>query len=239
MSRRALAAGDTAPSRRHRKRVLTAEAPGQGHGPQPAAAASHSRRRALTAAGVHASLNSRLQSKPVKHSADLDEVGGASQDGRKSDGSSESSSRVPAHVGPTKTRRLEKGANLDPKRGATHLEKKSVTPKVMDDYRRRVKLALSFAKRRRLPARSGTDVDQLLTHFMNVKYRDGEHSSYGVKLLAAWMAIYPEFGKYGATHLPRTGRALKGWRRLVPGRTRKPYPSPIVAALVTALIHLG
>ncbi|CAK0910422.1 unnamed protein product [Prorocentrum cordatum] len=109
----------------------------------------------------------------------------------------------------------------------------------MDDYKRRARLALSFAQRRRLQARSQTDVDQLLTHFMNVKYRDGEHSSYGGKPLAGWMAVCPECGKCGNFKLPRAGRALKGWRRLVPGRCRKPCPFPLVAALVVALIHLN
>eukprot|EP00959_Pyramimonas_sp_CCMP1952_P143361 3001359-Pyramimonas_sp.AAC.1 len=61
---------------------------------------------------------------------------------------------------------------------------------------------------------------------MNTRYRDGEHSSHGVKLLAAWMAIYSEYCKNGVMKHPRSGRALKGWKRMVPGRTRKPCPFP-------------
>ncbi|CAK0839797.1 unnamed protein product [Prorocentrum cordatum] len=156
---------------------------------RPAPGGPKGRQRTLTEADVHASLNSRLRFKLAKPPVDLDEVGGASEEGRETDGSSGATSGVPVHCGPTRTRRLARYANLDPKRGATHLEQKSATPRVMDDNKRRMRLALSFAQRRRFQARSQTDV----------------HSSYGVKLLAGWMDVYPEYGKYGKFKLPRAG----------------------------------
>ncbi|CAK0791580.1 unnamed protein product [Prorocentrum cordatum] len=117
---------------------------------------------------------------------------------------------------------------------------KSMAPRVIEYYKRRVGIALDFPPRRRgRAAHSAECVDQLPTHLMNSRRRDGEHNSCGVELPAAWVAIIPEYGKCGTLRLPRSGRAQKGWRRLVPGRAREPYPFLSVAGLVAALIQLG
>ena len=72
----------------------------------------------------------------------------------------------------------------------------------------------------------------------------GEHASKGERLLAAWMHYKPDLNKYGGRRLPRVLKALKGWRKLTPARSRSPEAFAIWAALCNELVdgrrqHLG
>ncbi|CAK0817489.1 unnamed protein product [Prorocentrum cordatum] len=109
----------------------------------------------------------------------------------------------------------------------------NATPKVMNDYRRRARIALDSGWRRQLAGHSSQGVDVMLTHL--------ENANPGAKLLATWMAARPEHGKFRGLRpkLLRAGLALKGWKQLAPGRSRKPFRVPVVARLVCALIFLG
>jgi hypothetical protein len=51
-------------------------------------------------------------------------------------------------------------------------------------------------------------------------------------MLAGLMRRLPEFNKTGSRKVPRAWRALKGWRKLCPSRSRGPYPLAIWAALI-------
>ena len=61
----------------------------------------------------------------------------------------------------------------------------------------------------------------------------------GEKTVAGFTANFLEYGRLGRRKLPRVLRALRGWRRLAPGRPRKPPPWPVVAAIATRLLTRG
>eukprot|EP00974_Lingulodinium_polyedra_P042505 4080718-Lingulodinium_polyedra.AAC.1 len=49
----------------------------------------------------------------------------------------------------------------------------------------------------------------------------------------------PGSGRCGRGVLPRAGRALQGWRRGGPARSRLPLPWEVVALLALTLVQLG
>ena len=52
----------------------------------------------------------------------------------------------------------------------------------------------------------------------------GGDASVGEKTLAAWMALKPRYGRAGDLRIPRSLRAIKGWRKVAPLRLRLPWP---------------
>ncbi|CAK0864926.1 unnamed protein product [Prorocentrum cordatum] len=188
----------------YRPRGLTATAAGLPPSFRAAGPAAAGRRRVLTESAAQNSLTSRPRRKSARRAGGLEETdeGEASND-HESEGSCESVSQA-LKLGPRAARRMGKRANLGPRRGPTHLEGKSATPRAMDTYGRRVRIAPDFARNFELAASGAENVDRLPTHLTNPRYRDGEHSNSGVKLLAAWMVIFPDYGKYG-TRLEAAG----------------------------------
>ena len=53
------------------------------------------------------------------------------------------------------------------------------------------------------------------------------------------MAILPQFAKGGSLKMPRSPRALKGWRRRSPARSKKPWPWAVWAAVAVELCRMG
>lgn len=68
---------------------------------------------------------------------------------------------------------------------------------------------------------------------------EGEEAYVGDRLVAAVEAVWPEHGRFGSRPLLRMQRALRGWRVLAPGRSRRPLPWPVVAGLCVELGHRG
>ena len=63
----------------------------------------------------------------------------------------------------------------------------------------------------------------------------GENLSKGEKLVAGLEHFVPEFGRRGNLHLSRCYRALKGWRRRCPPRSRRPLALSIWSAIIWEL----
>ena len=57
-------------------------------------------------------------------------------------------------------------------------------------------------------------------------------------MVAALMAIKPQFSRAGWRRLPRMLRALRGWRILSPSLSRKPWEWAVWAALATELVRM-
>ena len=74
-------------------------------------------------------------------------------------------------------------------------------------------------------------VDESLTRLMTELYMLGHQSSEGDQLLAALLHFAPEWGKFGSCSIPRAWRALRGWRRRCPSRSRRPYLLEVWATL--------
>ena len=78
-----------------------------------------------------------------------------------------------------------------------------------------------------------------MVRFFNERYRLGDSASTGDVLLAALCHAFPEFGIHGSRALPRSRRALKGWRRRTPPRSRDPHAWAIWCLVIIEMILLG
>ena len=57
----------------------------------------------------------------------------------------------------------------------------------------------------------------------------------GLKLMAAVQYMVADYRRGGKLSLPRMSQALRGWRRLVPLKSRRPLPWPVVCYLAVRL----
>ena len=74
---------------------------------------------------------------------------------------------------------------------------------------------------------------------MNACFWQGHQAHRGEKLLASFMHSNPSFGRLGSRKLPRSWRALKGWRRLCPSHSRRPWPLAVWCVIACELRRMG
>ena len=91
----------------------------------------------------------------------------------------------------------------------------------------------------RLGLEDADKVDKLTVDFLNEMYLAGHQAYKGDRLVASILHHYPNFGKYGAKKLPRMWRAVRGFRKLTPGKSRLAYPLPVWAAMAVQLKLAG
>ncbi|CAK0904439.1 unnamed protein product [Prorocentrum cordatum] len=84
-----------------------------------------------------------------------------------------------------------------------------------------------------------TSLGAALTDFVNYEFGQGHKNWRGEKLLAGIIFHSPRYGKNGYDKLPRTLRALKGWRRASPSRSRRPLTVGMWVAIVVEIARLG
>ena len=82
-------------------------------------------------------------------------------------------------------------------------------------------------------------LDEKLVRYLHLLFGKGFHVSKAEKLGAAFLSFHPQFGKNGNRRVPRFWRALWGYRRRAPARSRKPRTWPEVAALANWLVLRG
>eukprot|EP00959_Pyramimonas_sp_CCMP1952_P007644 159593-Pyramimonas_sp.AAC.1 len=71
--------------------------------------------------------------------------------------------------------------------------------------------------------RSSTQVDAALSQHFNCQLFHGHGAAKGEQALAGLMYSRPEFGKWGPQKLPNAWRALRGWRKRAPARSRRAW----------------
>ena len=103
----------------------------------------------------------------------------------------------------------------------------SVTPGVLDGYRRLVTAFLMFCGFLSLPLGSRVEIDRAFCVYADEQFCDGCGASTGERLLSAFCALYPE---HSPGDFPFYLRALRGWRRLKPKYSRHPLPWPVLCA---------
>ena len=81
------------------------------------------------------------------------------------------------------------------------------------------------------------EVEDTVVRWANRLFLEGHHCSRGDRFAAAFLFYHPNFGKNGQHSIARLWRALKGWRRRAPQRSRKPRSWPEVAGLAMYLIE--
>ena len=139
-----------------------------------------------------------------------------------------------------KRRRLEHSFNQGADGGAggiTLLEAHAVSAPVRAQYR---SLLFRYAGHLSLDvARSDDEVDNELTHILNMMFLAGEMSHTGKKLMAAFLHYHPQFNKQGGRNAPRAWRCLQGWCKLAPPTSRCPVAYPVICAISCYLAEAG
>jgi len=109
------------------------------------------------------------------------------------------------------------------------LERGSVAPATREGYDNAIAVLL---KRRNLAALPTEDkkLDAELVMHSDTLFLEGKGASTGQKLLAGVLYHRPQ------AQIPRMKRALKGWRRLAPGKTRQPLPESVVSWIALKLL---
>ncbi|CAE7219985.1 ANK1 [Symbiodinium sp. CCMP2592] len=106
-----------------------------------------------------------------------------------------------------------------------------------EEYRHKLDLFIAFCSAQKLPRQKPADVDWALLLFVNQAFLEGWDVSEGVKAVAAVTDYRPELG--GKHALPRTRRAMQGWRNLDPGVTRPPLAWPLIALIALQMAEAG
>ena len=74
---------------------------------------------------------------------------------------------------------------------------------------------------------------------LNVYFLEGHPPAKGETTLAALMWKFPSYGRFEAKRLARSWRAMKGWRRRAPARSRRPNVLAMWAALAIEMCKSG
>ncbi|CAK0816959.1 unnamed protein product, partial [Prorocentrum cordatum] len=124
------------------------------------------------------------------------------------------------------------------------LQRASVTPKTVAQYdglwQDILRMWLRLRPAGSLQAEPNDDeMDLVVASWMDQEYSFGELAQRGTKGLAAVKYFRPQFAKSGGLSLPRSAQALKGWKRLAPGRARLPLPWEVVALIALELLLTG
>ena len=83
------------------------------------------------------------------------------------------------------------------------------------------------------------EVDECMVKALMEVYFEGRGVGVSTKLVAGWMACFPRFGRAGDLKTPRSWRALKGWRRLAPPRSRVGAVLVVAAGIAALLVKSG
>ena len=124
-------------------------------------------------------------------------------------------------------------------KGLTLLEKSAIGPQSQKTYAAELEEFTIYAVPRGLDVRDSEGLDRLLVDYMNLLYLEGHQAYKADRLAASILHHYPQYGRHGDSKLPRLWRALKGFRKLCPGKSRLAYPLAIWAAVATRMRQLG
>ena len=120
--------------------------------------------------------------------------------------------------------------------GLSFLEKKSISSKVVSEYRKELDMMVE-ALHVSVDTIDESELDSKVVGWFEELYLNGHQAHKGEKMLAALMFFHPGYSKGGQKKIPKTWRALRGWRKLTPARSRKPYPLGAWCAIASALVR--
>lgn len=150
-------------------------------------------------------------------------------------GSSRSLRRRPRRVLQSKVDQIMSGAQL----GMTFLEVAAISTRARENYKKKWAELLELARQKRVDVDDAQSLDIMLVDHFNAKYLEGEGAHYGDYMMAALMDMKPSYSRVGDKKVPRCWRALKGWRKLCPPRSRLSYPLAVWAALSWRMVVHG
>ena len=118
------------------------------------------------------------------------------------------------------------------------LEEASVTDKSRDIYKGHARMFWAWATWHMVDFSTAPELDLVLVMFMHQLFLDGYNVATGRTATSAIRYFLPLILP-GKTPLPRTQRALDGWRKLCPPQMRLPIPLVAAAAIAGVLMGTG
>ena len=146
-----------------------------------------------------------------------------------------------ATKGPLMPKRLKKvkkhpGVAEKPAR-LSRMEQKSVRLATRKDYERRSAEFLEFAGRGSLENFRDNSLDRELVDYIDHLEEENLRAGEGEKVVAAVKWLDPRFSERGGqTKLPRSARALRGFRLAKPNHSRNPLPYEWFCAIIAVLL---
>ena len=104
-------------------------------------------------------------------------------------------------------------------------------------YKKQVEKFLSFADEEKLALVADDEVDAVIVLYLNMSYSEGRPVSDGEVLLAGLLFFQTQYGKLRGQKLARSWRALKGWRKRAPTRSRRPLPRMIWSGVCWEMVR--
>jgi hypothetical protein len=120
--------------------------------------------------------------------------------------------------------------------GLTFLEQAAIGEKSRQQYAKDLQAFLDNSAQAGKQLVTDGQTDEALVGYFNKEYLAGSQSHLGNRVMAAFLDRWPEFGRLGKRKTPRAWRALKGWRRLTPGKSRKAHALPVWAAITWRMV---
>ena len=115
------------------------------------------------------------------------------------------------------------------------LESRAVMVSTSKQYSQELNQFMDFARPRGLDTKDEMMMDGMMVEYLNHLFLQGHQSYRADRLIAAVLHYYPEYGRMGAKRLPRTWKAIRGYRKLTPGKSRKAYPLALWCAMAVEL----
>lgn len=121
------------------------------------------------------------------------------------------------------------------------MESRAVGAAASRQYQKELEEFNLFLAQKRVDIKDQEALDLSLTLDLNQMFGAGYQSYGGDRLMAAWLHHHSEYGRNGSLKLPRSWRAMRGFRKLTPGKSRKAMPLAVwaaIAAEITRTNHL-
>ena len=119
------------------------------------------------------------------------------------------------------------------------LESRAVMVSISKQYSQELNQFMDFGRPRGLDTKDEDMMDGTMVEYLNQMFLQGHQSYRADRLIAAVLHYYPEYGRMGAKKLRRTWRAIRGYRKLTPGKSRKAYPLALWCAMAVELKKQG
>ena len=123
--------------------------------------------------------------------------------------------------------------------GLTVLERAPISGKSEAVYTQAMARFLELADSKCGKLVEDEEVDAGMVAFLNHRFSIGMPAHDGDVTMAGLMHFQPRFGKGGKGSIPRSWRALKGWRRRAPSRSRTAFPFLVWAGVTWDLCLRG
>ena len=111
--------------------------------------------------------------------------------------------------------------------------------KARKNYQKQLDKFMKFVEQEDRRLRTDPEVDACLADLSVESFLMGDQAFVGEKTMAAFQDKFPDVSKFGVRKTPRAHRALKGWRKLAPPRSRVPRALALWCALCAERCRTG